>query len=711
MEITVKYVKTFYDSNSFVIALYRRLDIKEFITCKGSDLPQNKNVFYHFEGEILKDDKNKEYFKVSAYYMAQARTKKTITQFFNSDEFLGIGKRVLGSIVEKYDKNVFDVIENNPKELLSVEGMNEDKLHILTQGYRSLNAYNALAKELLPMGITQKHIRKISDAHYTINDIKVNPFNLMVVKGIGFKTCDTISRYLNIALNDIKRIEGGALETLKDFSTNGDTYADDDKLIKATIKKLNDGLQDNPVSKSDVINGIYSLIKQEKIKVEDNHRLFVREYWEAEEKISKAIRTYLKAPNYEKDALLKAVDEYDLFKLSNSQLFASKKSLSSRISVITGGAGTGKTTIMNAIIYAYKKVFPDKEITLLAPTGKASRRISEATGIKAQTIHSRLQLYENCEAPQDFIEDGLVVIDEFSMVDLLLLEKLFMGLSSRCHVIFVGDINQLPSVSAGACLKDIITSGVVPVSYLTEIHRQEGGTIVENSLKVIKGKKDLKYDKNMMFVKANSEDEAIVQIKKIYNYYANLVGIENVALISPLRDTQGDRFRCVADQLNNIIQKETNRSGVTYNPSNTVAFKKDDRVMMWRNTPLASNGDVGTIVNIELDNAEWGIEITVAWENGNTVKYHKGDLDDLTLAYAMSVHKSQGSEYNTVIVPILKEHKCRLFKNNLLYTAITRAKKNVILVGDKEAINYMIDHSETYERKTMLKEKLEKYNN
>ena len=275
------------------------------------------------------------------------------------------------------------------------------------------------------------------------------------------------------------------------------------------------------------------------------------------------------------------------------------------------------------------------------------------------------------------------------------------------QIVLVGDINQLPSVGAGACLKDLIESEILPVSHLTEIFRQEDGIIIDNSLKVINKNPNLLYDKaTMMKINVKGEDEAIEQIKKIYSFYAKKEGIENVALISPLRATQQGRFKCVADELNIIMQEELNNFGFEEIKYGTHIFKENDRVMMWKNTEIASNGDVGVIEKISKE--EDSYEIKICWENGNTGTYHKQDLENITLAYSMSVHKSQGSEYDTVIIPVLKEHICSLFKNNMLYTAITRGKKRVILISDENdtAINYMVSHSDTYKRKTLLKEKL-----
>lgn len=711
MQITVRHYKTTYQRGDFVIALYLQLDKsdKKFVTCKGQNLPQNKNVYYVFEAEETVYN-GKRLYEVSSYSMTQPKTKASIQMFLSGDDFLGIGKDIVKRIVDTYGDKTLEIIETDPGLLINIEGMDDRKLKIIVDGYSRASSYKKLQQFLSPMGISARQIKLIADERIKVEDIKKNPFELSSVKGIGFKTCDTIARYLNTALDAKERIQGGILETLQDSNMSGDNYTIDDDLVKKAAFKLNDGLEKTVVTKKNVIDGVMDLIQKEEIVVENGHNMYSIKYYDAENNTAKQICEFLKCPVDGKEELLHAADMYHATRLSTCQMSAVKRALSNKISVITGGAGTGKTTIVKAIIASYQHVFENEDITLLAPTGKAARRMSEVTGIKASTIHSCLNLYEGSEEPGSYISSGLVIVDEFSMVDQLLFDKLMMALSFNCHLVLIGDINQLSSVGAGACLKDIIESGVVPVSVLTDIFRQNGGTIVDNSRKIIDGVNTLVYDSNMMCVKVNNEEEAVNQIRKIYAYYSSREGQDNVALITPLRSNQNGRFTAVSDSLNGIIQESSNDSQIAYKYG-SVVYKLHDRIMMWKNTEFVSNGDVGEIIDLDIDNPEWGMEMTVEWENGNTIKYHKNDLEDFTLAYAMSVHKSQGSEYDTVIVPILKEHKCRLFKKNLLYTAITRAKKRCIILTDDNSmsINYMIANSDTGIRKTGFKDKLIKY--
>ena len=709
MRITCKFFKSIYQKDDFKIAIYLMVDGSErkFITCKGNGLPLTNSCFYHFNGERVVE-KNKQVFKVDYFELATSTSKTGVLNFFKHDVFMGIEKNIIKKIVDTFGTDTFDVIETKANKLLKIDGMTLEKLEILKKGYSLTMSLKDITKELAPMGISTRVIKKINESYHdeALEILKTNPFKLIETKGIGFKTCDTIARYNNVALNSKERIEGGVVYTLSELC-GSDTYVLDDVLIEKTVIKLNDGLDESIIKRNDVIKAIASLIKEHKIFVEDNHKMILDEYYYAEENISKKINEILKLDVFSKDTLLNEVEAVaKRYSLSNGQISAVKKSLSSKISIITGGSGTGKTTVLRSIINAYQNVMPNAQITLLSPTGKASRRMSEVIGLNAFTIHKRLGLFEGNETPLS-IPSGLVVVDEFSMVDTLLFAKLMEAVGKLTQIVLVGDINQLPSVGAGACLKDLIESEILPVSHLTEIFRQEDGIIIDNSLKVINKNPNLLYDKaTMMKINVKGEDEAIEQIKKIYSFYAKKEGIENVALISPLRATQQGRFKCVADELNIIMQEELNNFGFEEIKYGTHIFKENDRVMMWKNTEIASNGDVGVIEKISKE--EDSYEIKICWENGNTGTYHKQDLENITLAYSMSVHKSQGSEYDTVIIPVLKEHICSLFKNNMLYTAITRGKKRVILISDENdtAINYMVSHSDTYKRKTLLKEKL-----
>jgi exodeoxyribonuclease V alpha subunit len=714
-ELTVRFFKETYEGrDDYISALYMVFKPKKsVISCRGTALPRVKgNISYQFTGTWQKDKRGKPFFAVTEWSFQKdangKESKTSLLYMFSDDCYAGIGTKTVRAMLDKYGDGITKVIEETPADLLSVKGMTKEKLNILVSGYKKQGSIRELTNLLKPIGLQKKQLELINESlgPEAVDTVKTDPFALMDIDGIGFRTCDTIARYFGFGLDSSERVRCGAIEALKNASNNGDTAVESLKVINLTVKKLNDGLEKPVVNQQQVISAISYLIDTKKIMKAPNHHIQSVELYEAECSTAEKIVRMLRLPVWNKDKMVKAVDHYKDCNLSEKQLAAVKKCLTSHVSIITGGAGTGKTTIEKAIIYAYQSCNKE-EVTLLAPTGKASRRMSEATGIEAHTIHSRLGLYEGIEGVNLTIDSGLVIVDEFSMVDAKLLYQLITAISPQCQLIMIGDINQLPSVGAGACLKDMIESGVVPTSKLTEIFRQKGGTIVDNSLKIVQQDKDLVFDKQeMLLIPAKDEDEAIAQIKRVYNFYVKKGGIENVALISPLRSSQNGRYRCVSDTLNPILQE-------LINPNNpkvlNCPFKRGDRIMMWKNTDIASNGDVGDVISV-VDDEDWGLTMNVHWENGNDGVYHKKDLEKFTLAYSMSVHKSQGSEWDTVIIPVLSLQKCQLFKNNLLYTAITRAKKRVIIIGEMEnGVNFMIDHSETYQRCTLFKRRLQEW--
>lgn len=707
--ITARFYKVIYEKGDFLIATFFCLDKgkdgkkgRKFIKVKGYNLPRNKVCFSRLFGKWEENEKYGKTFTCERFELITPGSTTGVKDFFKNSEFDGLG-RTIKKVIKKFEAETVKVLSDTPERLNEVDGLSEEDKKALLDALDRVNNLAILTKYLSQMNIANATIRKINDKYGadSLRTVKEQPFSLNEIKGIGFKTCDTIARAENFPLDSIERVECGVLDCLYDNSISGNTYIEDKDLIENSIKKLSEGT-DTKISRELVIKAIWNLIRRVRLSNIKN-KIFLNEVFTDEKIIASEIKDFINLSVNNSARMIEEISHYSDIKLSEGQLRAVKTSLSSRFSIITGGAGTGKTTVMKAIIYAYHTVNPNKPITLLAPTGKASRRMEEVIGLPASTIHHKIGLIsDTMDSPLSKIENGLVIVDEFSMVDERLFSKLLNSVSTSCHIVLVGDPNQLPSIGAGSCLKDMINSRVVPYTTLTEIFRQEGGVIVDNSLKVIKQEDNLAYDKDMMFVNVSSDQMAAEQIKKIYSYYAKEIGIENVALITPLRQSK-NYYISVADTLNKELQAIINPSDkkVSFGESE---FRLNDRVMMWKNTDIASNGDVGIISNIDEDNEDWGLEITINWENGNVGKYHKGDFSDITLAYAMSVHKSQGSEYDTVIMPVLSNQKCRLFKNNLLYTGITRAKKRVILVGDKSALSTMISNTETYTRKTYLKE-------
>ena len=687
------------------------------VSVLGQNLPRLADWEIAFEGDWKFSKKYKWTFIASKYEMISPSTEKGIVKFLSSKVFPGIGKRTAQAIVKEFKKDTLDVIEKTPNLLLRIPGINIDRVGTIAECYQKNIAYSKLCSYLATYSVSNRVASSIYDEFKdsSLEDIKKNPYILQDVKGVGFQTCEKIARAENVGLDSFARIGGATKQILLSNVETGNMFMVYDEFEKKSLALLNAGISPEPVSIERFRDYIKSAAKNGEIVCRAKKYIFLKEFDESEECISRKVSMLLDPANMlglQVKKVSNYLDDYCAssdIKLSDNQKTAVVKSLMARLSIITGGPGTGKTTILKAIISVFKRLHPKDEVTLLAPTGKAARRMSEATGHEASTIHSKLQIYDENKAGNCIVEKGLVVVDEASMVDSLLMDKLLKAISSRDNqLVIIGDIDQLPSVGPGQVLKDMIASGVIPVSRLTEIFRQaDGGSIIDNAYKVNHNRSDLIYDDSFQMVTVKDEQDAVEKIKEIYAEETSEYGIDNVALLSPLRRTQ-NRFTCVSDGLNSILQDEIIPSTAMSATFNGTEYRVGDRVLQWRNTKVSSNGDIGTIE--EIIQTDGGVFVKIAWENGHTTEESKESMNDITLAYSISIHKSQGSEYDCCIIPLLSDQICRLFQSNLLYTGITRSKKKTILVCDEghRALDYCVtaNHKQKLQRNTLLMQRI-----
>jgi len=683
----------------------------------GNALPRLTDWAIEFTGEWKNSAKYGYTFFAESHQLLRPETNKGIIKFLSSSIFPGIGSRTAELIVNEFGENTLDVIEHNPEWLWRIKGMSDDKIKTLTECYQKNISYSKLCAYLSVFGISSSIITKINDrfGSKAVSLIKHDPYVIQDVHGVGFYTCEKIARTENASLTSYARIEGAIKEVLKNYCEGtGDMCCDYAVFEQRALTVLNQELEPAPVNQERFRDSVKSAVKKGIIVIRAKKYVFLNEYDKAEENIACKVSEFAKSHQpIDKDSAEKAFEEYSQgcnIVLSSGQRNAVLNSLQNKISVITGGAGTGKTTILIAIIEIYKMFYPDNEVTLLAPTGKAARRISESTGYPASTIHSKLMIYEDYERVSQ-IEEGLIVIDEASMIDALLMDKLMSAISLGSHVVFVGDVNQLPSVGAGSVLRELITSSAVKVSSLTEIFRQkEGGSILDNSLSINASDTNLKYDDSFELMKVDDEPSAVSVLKRIYTREVAKYGIDNVALLTPLRRTQS-RFVCVSDNLNKEIQEAINPvvSGNVTMVLNGCEYRIGDRVMQWKNTEKTSNGDVGIIT--EFDSNDEGITVNINWENGESTTETRDSMEDIKLAYSFSIYKSQGSEYDCCIIPLVDEQISPAFRKNLLYTAVTRCKKRCIIVSskDKKALEYCIHHDDTNSRVSFLSKRIQNY--
>ena len=717
-------------------------DVPEFVQFKGkkrvirvygSNLPAVKGIKVRFFGH-WQYDPAKPYepmFIVQNFVYPKPDSKCGIVALLASKDFPGIGEKTAQKLVNAFGDKTLEVIEKTPEMVYNV--LKKKHADIITANYASVKRYGELVTFLSDLSETN-FTPSICDNIYellgenAIYIIKNDPYSLLRVKRIGFGTCESIARQLNIGLDSEKRIRGAIIATLREqIAKTGDMYVTSKDLYDRGMALLNGGCDPAPVTEELWCKTVVAMNDRREIAVQINLEdlsdkgqkvfpmsFYEAEYWTAQRVLSQMTLGLSEASVEAFSEALEAYCDESNIQLDPLQKEAVMRSLANRVSIITGGPGTGKTTIVSAIIACYKAVY-EKSVLLLAPTGKAARRMTASTGENAFTIHSRLGLYDvenQANTGINPIDEGLVIVDEMSMVDGLLMRHLMDAISLRStHVVFVGDVDQLPSVGAGAVLRELIASNVVPTTKLTKIYRQDGEsqTIVENSQRINKGDTGLVYDDVFRFIEAKSDDEAAEIIRELYQIEVGEFGISEVALLCPRRKSEENELKCVSEEMNHILQEAVNpyRDYKDEVRLNGETYRVGDRIMQWHNTPSACNGEVGTIFRISsYDDAP---NIHVEWENGNISTLDTESMKSITLAYAMSIHKSQGSEYSSVIIPILKSHECPLFRRNLLYTGVSRAKQRVTIVGDSATIAQCIRTEDTTVRKTLLSARL-RYN-
>ena len=620
-----------------------------------------------------------------------------IEKYLGSGMIKGIGPHFARKLVSKFGEDVFDVIENEPDRLKELKGIGPKRIERITSGWADQKAIREIMVFLQAHGVgTMRAVRIYktygADAIPLISD---NPYRLARdIRGIGFKSADQIAAKLGIEKTAMIRARAGISYTLTEAVSEGHCGLPEDELLPMAAKLLE--------IPSDILGDALQQELREGTVVADaigNQRcIFLSHLWNAEKAIAERLKALASGkaswPHIDTDKAIPWVERKLGVTLAASQREAVGKAISSKVMVITGGPGVGKTTLVNAILRIL--VVKDVRVALAAPTGRAAKRLSESTGLEAKTIHRLLEVdprrggfKRGVDHP---LECDLLVVDETSMVDVPLMASLVTALPDRAALMLVGDVDQLPSVGPGQVLADIIQSGAVPVARLTEIFRQAAESqIVTNAHKVNSGhmpalEAPTSGQSDFYFVEAHDPDDAVSKIIEIVkNRLPRRFGFD------PIRDVQvlcpmnrgGIGARALNVDLQAVLNPPTDdiqveRFGFTY--------RVGDKVMQTDNDydKDVFNGDVGYVCQIDMDAQTLAIEF-----DGRSVEYQFGELDEVALAYAVSIHKSQGSEYPAIVIPMMKQHYMML-RRNLLYTGITRGKRMVVLVGQRQAVGMAV---------------------
>ncbi len=698
---------TFRNEDNFYTVFKLLTDTGEIHTCVGN-IPQIiVGEELKLTGEWSKHEQYGLQFNVESTFPITPSTLVGIERYLGSGLIKGIGPSTAKKLVEKFGLKTLDIIEKQPHRLLEVEGIGEKKSEIITQAFMAQKDIQDVMVFLQGSGITPTIAAKIYKVYgkESINLVRENPYRLADdIFGIGFKTADKIANNLGIRDDEPHRIRAGIRYALSQAIEQGHTFLPAQELLKAAKELL----------AIDVKESFLTELGKSKQLVIDAERCYLPSLFEAECAVARrliALAKHLPALPFEVEL------DTDL-SLAPLQELAVKTAMQEKVLVITGGPGTGKTTITKVILAQWEKA--GYKVLLASPTGRAAKRLSEATNRPAKTIH-RLLEYGYGSTGMGFqknennkLKGDALVLDEFSMVDIRLMDSLLNALDEKMRLLFVGDCDQLPAVGPGNVLRDIIESGKIPVVKLTKVFRQkEQSQIIINAHRINQGLFP-QIDNHGDFVFMQRQDPGeiaalIIELvaQRLPNYIKKRFGLENafdtIQVLTPMRKSETG-----VDNLNKLLQNRLNPEG----NKNEIRlgyrlFRENDKVMQIRNNYQKDiyNGDIGKITQIEPE--EKTMEVLFNDENGDHyLKYEEDELDELTLAYATSVHKSQGSEYPVVVMPITTQHYM-LLQRNLLYTGVTRAKKLVVLVGTKKALYICLKNNKTAKRYSFLEKRLQ----
>ncbi len=694
-----------------------------YITVVGYMPKLLKDDLYHFHGDFVKSNYGMQ-FSIESYEMEIKKDKDSLILFLSSDLFKGVGKKTAKKIANILGDEAIEKIIKDKTVLDQIEGLKENTKNsiyeILLVNYASQKIMRFLLKNGFGNRLSKKIFKKYMQN--TIQYMEENPYRLIDdIEGIGFKKADALAISLNFDLKSPFRIQAAIKYIFEEYCFNeGFTYITSEQLISKAKLFLNE----NSMSLTDLeINDNINKLIQTKRIVLDQNKYYLPILFQAEVTIAQKISALLEIEDeipFKDEEIEKIISEIEKeihIKYTKMQHLAIKKALLSKVTILTGGPGTGKTTIVNGFLKAYihlhdlRKSQISSHIALVAPTGRAAKRMSETTGFDASTIHRLLgyQLTGEFTYSEDKrLECKLIVIDESSMIDVLLLSNLLKSLNNDCKIVFVGDINQLPSVGPGEVLKDLIASQIIETVKLEKIHRQnEDSSIISLAHDInaqIISKDLLEKQKDRNFIRC--QNNAILDNLKfiLTNAVEKEFTIDNVQVLAPMY-----KGLVGIDNINQYLQNCLNPK--TEEKKETSYFSKifrlGDKVIQLVNRPEQNimNGDIGFIRYVySEDESDDDYKLMVDFD-GIEVNFTENDLSDLSLAYCISIHKSQGSEFDIVILILSKSYSIMLRKK-LIYTAVTRAKKFLIMIGDVEAYQLAVLNTRETIRQTSLKEKL-----
>ncbi len=706
----VKTITFHNEDNGYTVAKIEAEGRKRLVAVTGNVKMLTEGETVVFRGYWVEDVKYGRQFRFHSYESVIPSSLEGIRRFLSSKFIKGIGPVYSKRIVDKFGSDTIKVLDEHPERLCEVKGISPKKVEEIKKGWASHKHIRDIMIFLQSYDISPVYASKIYDKYQkeTIDKMRKNPYRLIKdIRGIGFIKADRVAIKLGISKDSLDRVRAGIMYCLDNFVDVGHIYFPLTKLVETAAEMLD-------IDASLVLDNIESLKKHKEI-VADEERVYRSDLYEHEVELAQNLKRILatsqpgqRPGRSEIETIINTIEKTRGILFAPLQREAIIKAADSNMMVLTGGPGTGKTTTILGIIDVFR--YLKQSVMLCAPTGRAAKRLSEATGMEAKTIHRLLEYNPHkgkfTKNEGNLLGTHVVILDEASMVDTIIMTEFLRAVSPYTILIIVGDVDQLPSIGPGNVLRDIIDSGIVPTIRLREIFRQAASSRIVRSAHLINSGKmpftDNKKYGNFFFIRMKDPAEVssmIVEMvaRRLPARYG-FDSINDIQVLSPMHKSETGVVN-----LNTLLQEKLN----PFNPSSPEVHRGDwiyrqgDKVMQIRNNydKMVFNGDIGRIVNIDTSKSSMKVLFDFL------VEYSFSELDDIVTAYAISVHKSQGSEFRCVVMPVTTQHYIML-KRNLVYTGVTRARELAVLVGDMKALAIAIANDQVSERFTSLDEKL-----
>lgn len=728
-----KFVEKKYENskNGYIVAVYQALDtitrdgkpVGKF-TAYGYYLPSDihESVEVNLSGGWVKNQYGFQ-FEVQSYEESVEPTEKGITAYLVSC-VKGVGPKLAQKIFEQFGLETLSVMDHEPERLLEIPGITIAKCDEMINSYNTSQKVRGLITFLAPHDISAARARSIYArlGDRALEIVKNEPFTLCRLSGIGFKTADEIARAVGCDPCSYTRIFEGVKYVIRESQAQGNLYLPWESLVEESLNLLKNCEQADMLDHTHIDQAIDRMVQSDLLHCERTNKIgdlvYSEQAYKAEKETALAVVRLMYS---DKDLRLAHDPESEIKKTegrlgilySGEQKQALVTAYENPLSIVTGHPGTGKTTVLRGIIDIMVRNRPDAKILLCSPTGRAARRMEEATGYAASTIHSALELPDNnghSNYEKKYLPDlDLLIVDEVSMLDIFLANVLLSSIQTGTKVVLVGDPDQLPSVGPGAVLAELIRCQKVPVTVLDTIYRQaQTSRIIRNSANIRKGIKKLYFGEDFQYIRADDEKTAAEKIELEYlKILMNGINLDDVEILTPRKDTVATS----SDALNKVLRDKINppdKSKKEINANGRI-YREGDKVMQLKNRSGkgVNNGDIGYVETVIGGDDPKAI---INFGSGRRIEYRSVDFQHIKLAYSITVHKSQGNEYDTVILCLMKAHYGGgLLKRNLAYTGISRAKTKLILVGQIQALYMAIDNPDTERRNTLLADRIRSY--